>query len=156
VAYYLRAFCTSEELPPLRRVFEWAANAGAKLEVDDDRGQLDDENWRRAGIRYKADKQPLVVEVSRSSSGDELLSEEVEEFVEFLEEVDDSPEKQKVLEHLRDSRAAVVVQLLEEIDDDGYDAVGAFLGFFVEHCGAMIQADGEGFYERNRLLVELE
>jgi hypothetical protein len=155
LGYYLRAFCKSE-VPPLRRVLEWVANEGVVLELDGGSELLDDENWREAEIRYDEGKQPLVVDVSRASSNDELLSDEVEEFVEFLEDVDDSPEKQKVLEQLRESRAVVGAQLLGDIDDAGYSAIGVLLSFFVEHCGAMIQADGEGFYDGDRLLVELE
>ena len=117
---------------------------------------LDDASWSEAEVVYKAGKQPLLVDVSRASSGDELLSDEVEEFVEFLEDVDDSPGKQKVLAHLADSRAVVGLQLLGDVDDDGYNAAGTFLCFFVEHCGAMIQGDGEGFYEGDRVILELE
>lgn len=156
MGYYLRAFCKTDELPPLRRVFEWTANAGVALELNSGSEALDDANWREAEIRYARDKQPLVVDVSRASSDDGLLSDEVEEFVEFLEDVEDSPEKQKVLAQLRNSRAVVGAQLMGDIDDDGYNAVGTFLSYFVEHCGAMIQADGEGFYEGDRVLVELE
>ncbi len=43
-----------------------------------------------------------------------------------------------------------------DIDDDGYDALGNLLAYFVENNGGMIQADGEGFYEGDRLIVELE
>ena len=50
----------------------------------------------------------------------------------------------------------VGAQLLGDIDDDGYTAAGVFLRFFVQHSGAMIQADGEGFYESDRLLVQVE
>jgi hypothetical protein len=50
----------------------------------------------------------------------------------------------------------VAAQLLGDIDDDGYTAAGVFLSYFVDHCGGLIQADGEGFYERERLLVELD
>lgn len=118
--------------------------------------ELDSDPWREAEIRYKPDKQPLVVDVSRADSDGELFSEEVEEFVEFLDDVDESAEKHRVLTHLRDSRAVVGAQLLNDIDDDGYNSVGVFLGFFVEHCGGMIQADSEGFYDGDRLIVELE
>ncbi|HEY2935189.1 MAG TPA: hypothetical protein VGJ25_01235, partial [Gaiellaceae bacterium] len=111
-------------------------------------------SYRKAGIRYKPGKQPLVIDVLRASS-DRLLSEEVEGFVELLEDLGDSADARKVLAHLRDCEAIVTVQLLSDINDDGYKAVDVFLRFFVDHCGAMIQADGEGFYERDRLLVEL-
>ena len=54
------------------------------------------------------------------------------------------------------SRAVVGAQLLDDIDDDRYYAVATFLTYFVEYCGAMIQADGEGFYEGDRVLVEFK
>ena len=38
--------------------------------------------------------------------------------------------------------------MLSDCDDDGFDANGQFLDYVVDRCGAMIHADGEGFYER--------
>jgi hypothetical protein len=157
VGYYLRVFCKSEDLPPLGRVLEWAAAQGVSLELENepDRNDLDSAGWRGAEIRYKHGKRPLVVDVSRAADSRLLLSEEVEEFIEDLTEVEESAEKIRLLAHLRDSRAIVSVQLLSDIDDDGYDAVGVFLGCFVEHCDG-IHADGEGFYEGDRIIVELK
>jgi hypothetical protein len=84
------------------------------------------------------------------------MQEELEEFVEFLEDLADSPEKQKVLDHLEQSKAVVAVQLLGDVDEAGYTAAGTFLTYFVDHVGGLIQADGEGFYDGDRLVVELE
>jgi hypothetical protein len=84
------------------------------------------------------------------------FSGEIEEFLEFLEDAPDSTAKEKVLQHLRETKAIVATQLLGDVDDDDYAAAGTFLNFFVEHCGGMIQADAEGFYEGDELIVELE
>jgi hypothetical protein len=156
VGYYLRAFCTSEDLPPLGRVFDWAAAHGVSLELqhEPDPGALGPARWRWAEIRYQHGKQPLVVDVSRAA-GNGLPLEDVEEFIELLTEFEESADKRRVLAQLRASRAVVSAQLFSDIDDDGYDAVGVFLGFFVERCGGMIHADGEGFYDGGRLIVEL-
>jgi hypothetical protein len=153
---YLRAFCKSEDLPPLGRVLEWASAQGVSLALErSSPGALDSAGWREAELRYKPARQPLVVDVSRA--GDHgLVAEEVEECIELLGDVEESAEKRKVLAHLRASRAIVTAQLLSDIDDDGYDAVGVFLGFFVEHCDGMVQADAEGFYEGDRRIVELK
>ena len=40
--------------------------------------------------------------------------------------------------------------------NDGNNANGHFLTFFVEHCGGMIQADGEGVYEGAKLILPLK
>jgi hypothetical protein len=156
MGYYVRAFCSSDEIPSLRAILDWANAAGVPLELDVDHvsPDLDAANWREAEIRYKPAKQPIQVNVTRS--GDELLSEEVGEFVEFLEDVPESPARRKVLHHLKKTKAIVAAQLLGDVDDDGHLAAGTFLDFFTEHCGGKIQADAEGFYEGDELIVELE
>jgi hypothetical protein len=150
VSYYLRAFCTSDNLPPLRAVFEWTEGQGVLLQAPST--DLDAQSWDQAEVVYKPDRQPFIAETNT----DELVREEVEEFVEFLEDVDESSARQKVLDHLQQSKAVVAGQLLGDIDDDGYTAVGTFLSYYVEHCGGLIQADGEGFYEGDRLIVALD
>jgi hypothetical protein len=150
VSYYLRAFCKSEDLPPLRAVVEWAESHGVRLDAPS--ADIDARTWEQAEVAYRADRQPFIAGMNTG----ELLQEEVEEFVEFLEDVDDSLERQKVLDHLEQSKAVVAAQLLGDIDDDGHTAVGVFLAYYVEHCGGLIQADGEGFYEGDRLIVSID
>jgi hypothetical protein len=150
MAYYLRAFCTSPDIPPLRAVFEWAEGHGVRLDAPS--ADLDAPGWQQAQVIYNTEKQPFVAETDAG----ELLREEVEESVEFLDDVGESPKKQKVLDHLEQSKAVIAAQLLGDIDDEGYTAAATFLTYFVEHCGGMIQADGEGFYEGDRLILELD
>lgn len=150
MGYYLRAFCTFDEAPPLRSVFDWAEGQGVSLQAPS--ADLDARGWDQAEVVYKPDRQPFVAEANTG----ELLREEVEEFVEFLEDVDETPEKQRVLDHLQQSKAVVAAQLLGDIDDDGHTAVATFLTYFVQHNGGLVQADGEGFYEGDRLVVELD
>jgi len=42
-----------------------------------------------------------------------------------------------------------------DIDEDGYTALGHVLTYFVNNNAAIIQADGEGFYEGEKVIVEL-
>ena len=42
-----------------------------------------------------------------------------------------------------------------DIDDDGLEANWKFLRYFERHFGGMIHADGEGFYENERLIVKV-
>jgi hypothetical protein len=42
-----------------------------------------------------------------------------------------------------------------DMDDAGWDANGQILTYFLDHCGALIQADGEGFYEGSKLILEM-
>ena len=42
-----------------------------------------------------------------------------------------------------------------DIDNAGHNTNGGFLAFFTAGCGAIIQAEGDGFYEGNHLVLEL-
>jgi hypothetical protein len=121
------------------------------VRLDSPNANLDSRAWGPTDVLYKPDRSPIVAEAST----DDLVREEVDEFVESVQGVNESPETQKVLDHLRRTAAIVAVQLLGDIDDDGYNAAGTFLTYFVQHCGGLVQADGEGFYEGERLIVEL-
>ena len=136
MAYYVRAFCTSDALPPLRDAFA--------------------RDWREAAVAYADDKQPFLVEGTRAGDADALLAEEVEEFIEALSELPASRETTKVTDHLRHSRAVVAAQLLADAGDDGLTAAVTFLVGFAERCDGMIQADGTGFFEGEELIVELD
>jgi hypothetical protein len=84
------------------------------------------------------------------------MKEEIGEFLEFIGRPGLSFKKRKVIEHLKKTRYIIACQLpTSDIDDDGYDANGDFLTYFVENCGGIIQADGEGFYEGSKLIVKL-
>ena len=72
------------------------------------------------------------------------MSEEVEEFVESLEHVPDSREKDEVVEHLTQTRTVIAAQLMGDADDEGRNAAVTLLTFFVENAGGLMQADGEG------------
>ena len=85
-----------------------------------------------------------------------LVSEEIEEFLEFLEDAPDNRSRRQVEQHLRDTRFIVAAQLAGDTDDDGYDALANLLRYFVDHNGGLIQADGEGFYDGDKVIVALE
>ena len=156
MSYYLRAFCATDTLPSLRAVIEQTAARGITLAVDPEPpAELDDERWSQAAIQYKAERSPVLVEVNRAEDGD-LLAEEIEEFVELLADAADSAAKDRVVAHVRGTRAIVAARLPGDVDDDGYRAVTALLDVFVDRCGALVQADGEGFYEGDRLIVEVD
>jgi hypothetical protein len=74
----------------------------------------------------------------------------------------DSADLEQIALKYKDGKLPILVECNRDdgtegdIDDDGYDANGEFLRYFVDHCGGMIQADSEGFYEGSTIVVELE
>ena len=108
-------------------------------------------------MAYKPGKSPLVVECSRDDGKEDCLARvEPEEFIELIGRPGLSLTKRRVINHLRSTKFIIASQLLNDIDDDGYDANGTFLSYFVEHCGGMIHADLEGFYDGSKLILKLD
>ncbi|MBW3623203.1 MAG: hypothetical protein KY468_07305 [Armatimonadetes bacterium] len=157
MGYYVRVFCTGSEIPPLNAVLEWCAKEGVELKPDEHSGDVDltSPGWYAIGLLYKEENSPLVVDLNRGVGiVDCLFQAEINEFLESLEEAEDSSGRSKVLSHLKSSKYIVAVQLLNDIDDDGFHALDTFTRYFVEKCGGMVQADGEGFYDGDRLILE--
>ena len=152
--YYVRAFCTDDSRPSIDRL-EAALkrdNPAARLETDGDRSSA---SWSRADFFYKDEKQPVVVEINVNDSDESLAAEESQEFVGKIGMPRFSLSKRRILRQLANTRYIVCCQLLGDIDDDGYHWCGELLNYYVNNHGGMIQADGEGFYDGHKVIVDL-
>jgi hypothetical protein len=159
MGYYVRAFCTVTKVPPIGSVLQWLDQRSKHLELDQQMVKVDSisPEWDQAAVVYKKGKLPILVECNRDTgTEDSLLKEEISEFLELIGNPGLSLSKRQVISHLNKTRYVVACQLpTSDIDDDGYDANAEFLNYFVENCGGLIQADGEGFYNRKKLIVKL-
>jgi negative regulator of replication initiation len=149
VSYYLRVFCRSEDRPALREVVAWLTPHGITVRVHS--ANLDAHGSQQAELECVPRQPPVLAELNDGES----LREEVSEFLELLEDDEESEEKRAVLRHLAASTFVVAVRL-NEIDDETNTAVGGFLTYFRDHCDGLIQADGEGFYFGDRLAVQVD
>ena len=173
MGYYVRAFCTNPKVPDLASIQTWLRERESVAIIDEPNHAVESaqagearspildlatSDWEQVAIAYRTGKLPILAECNRGDSTDEsLMREEVAEFMEFVGEPGRSAAKQRVLEHLAATKFVIACQLpTSDLEDDGYDANGDFLSFFVEHCGGMIQADGEGFYDGDRVIVPLK
>lgn len=151
MSYYVRAFCTTGVQPAMAAVLEYASALGWAVKLHPEVTNVDpaDPTWEQVG------QHPILLEVNRDGDGDQdLMREEIEE---FLEDVPNDGNRRRVEKHLRATTFSVAAQLAtDDIDDDGYNALGNVLRYFVANNGGMIQADGEGFYDGEELIVEVE
>ncbi|MGE5558378.1 MAG: hypothetical protein ACM3WV_07155 [Bacillota bacterium] len=150
MGHFVRVFCASPLVPPVRKVIEWAAQKGCKLKMDPDTAPADQEktDWRRVGIIYKDNHTPFYIEVNMDDDSGSHLREEIDEYSKFLNNVDDSSDKNKALQHLRKTKFIVSNEIPAQFADEGYLALGVFLTYFVQHCDGMIQVDGEGIKQK--------
>jgi hypothetical protein len=165
VSYYLRAFCTTDGVPTLGAILGSAASQGTVLTRDPSTPpwtteQLQDRPHDSVALCYHPDKPPsLVVDVDHA---DDLsgIAEEIEEFLERLEDVAPSPARDRIIRHLTRSRFIVAIRIPTSVlgtdhEEALWQASDLLLDYFVQHSDGLIQADGEGFYEAGTLILKL-
>jgi len=172
MGYYVRASCTDPQVPQLAAIQQWLRERSSAAVLDEPNHAveaaragiaktpilaLNSSAWEQVAVVYKAGKLPILAECNRDTgTADSLLRQEIDEFIELIEDAAPKGVKERVVKHLQASKVVIACQLpTSDIDDDGYQANGEFLAFFSTHCGGMIQADGEGFYEGSKLLLPL-
>ena len=166
MGYYLRAFCTAPEVPTLGAILGSVASQGTVLTRDPSTApwtteQLQDRPRDSSALHYHPDKPPsLVVDVNHADDPSDLVKEELREFRERLADVAPSPARDRIVQHLTRSRFIVAIRIPTSVlgtkhEEALWQASDALLDYFVEHSGGLIQADGEGFYEADTLILKL-
>lgn len=159
---YLRVFCTKEENPSVNEIFKWTKLQGYNLRVDKSYNEVEptSKNWNEVAVIGEDGNRVFIAEVDRESKNEEsIMKEEVQEFLELMKELEDVPaeNRAKVKKHLNETKYIVAIQVTgDDLGEEGDNAVSVFLQYFVVNCGGMVQEDGEGFYEGDKLIVEME
>ena len=142
MGYYVRALLTDWEPRPLRDLIEFSREYGCELRPErPDEAPLDEPEWRAADLIGPQATVPIEVEVNLDDGRpDGMVREEVREFREELEDAEGTPDAlTKVREHLDRTIAIVAVRVL---------------AYYAQREGVLFQADAEGFYEGEQLIVE--
>jgi hypothetical protein len=158
MGYYVRAFCGKGEVPTIQQILDWVKDRGCILNLlDKTEVDVNSSDWLQFEVEYKSGNKPIIVECTRDDGCEGcLFREEVNDFLESIDSPDLPSSKLKVIEHLKSSKFTIVNQLLSDLDDDGFNANGHILSFFINNNDAIIQADGEGFYEGEKLILPME
>jgi len=159
---YIRAFCVGEEVPPITKVVQWLGTRDVHVKVaDGDPMKMQSRGWEQVSLVYKEGKLPIIARCTRtdakgSAAASDGAGDELKMFIERIGQPGKNKMKKRVLDHLKATRFIVALRLPKgDMDDAGWDANGQILTYFLDHCGALIQADGEGFYEGAKLILEL-
>lgn len=151
--YYVRAFCKSDKVPMIDEL-----EKSLQLEYPQVRINTEDSresSWSNAEFFYKDGKEPVIIECNINDSTESLAAEECKEFIEEISNPGLSISKRNVINHLKNTKYIISCQLLNDIDDDGYHLNGELLKYFVSNHQGLIQADGEGFYKGQNLIIDL-
>jgi len=89
--------------------------------------------------------------------GDELFGSEVEELVEEVREAE-TGEKQTVLDTLKAAKSIIAVQVLwgGRKTDETLGKLDPLWNWLLANRKGLVQADGEGYYEKRKLILRIE
>ena len=158
MGYYTRVFCATKNKPNVQSILDYIIANGIEVNSNLKGADLETIDWKHFELTYDSERLPLLVELNELGDEEGLAEEELEEFLEFVGKPKFyEPKKKKVVGHLKKTEYIVCIQLpTNDIVDKGYDANGELMHFFKENFSGMVQADREGFYDRHKLLLELE
>ena len=155
---YLRAFCTATVAPPLHSVLGSLADAGLGWMADARGEELRSREWDQVKLRHPDSGRRLLItcDCDDDPSGQDFVREQIEEFIEFVQGAASSPGRKRVLHHLRSTKFIVACEIAAGGDPTSAAVGRAVLSYFVRECGGLVQIDGEGFFDGDRLLLPAE
>ena len=158
MGYFTRVFCSTKRKPKISRILESLKSHGFNISVNLSESKINNENWTNFELTYDPERLPLLVELNQKGKSDGLAEEEIEEFLEFIEKPKFYElKKKKVINHLKSTEYIICIQLpTNDIIDQGYEVNGKLMEFMELNYSGMVQADKEGFYAKNNLIVELK
>lgn len=161
MTYWVLAFCAEEEVPTLGAVLAWTASQGVVLTSEPASPpftleELQSRPWDSLGLWYRPDWSPLTVNIYHAADRSSIFADEGRWFREEITELPESRPRELVLAHLARSRFLVAISLpISALDDDAlWEAVSVLLDYFVQHSGAMVHIEGDGFYQADKLILD--
>jgi hypothetical protein len=92
-------------------------------------------------------------DVTLNHPGDGLFDEEIEELIEFVDDAEETPDKDYVLDTLRGARQIVAIQVLG--GQAGIDALVPLWTWLSANRSGVLQADGQGYWDGEEFILEV-
>ena len=150
--YIMRVFARRAQAPTPQAIAAHLRAKGFNVRVESD---LSD-NWRRVRLFNAGGRSPLDLE-RQSLHGDAPLSDGLRALMDATATARDRRGRQRVLDFL-----AQTVQVFELIVPPNFDwhagrhlVTTELLNYLEKETDGLIEADGEGYYRRNRVLLRL-
>ena len=148
MGYYMRFFDTSEELLSIREI-----EMGLKEKDPSFRVDVPKDGAGTSGILYRDES--IYAEIEINQPGDGLFENEIEEMLEFLEDAS-SGNRERVEDTLKNAKRTISLRVLHQDRDpnETFDGLGNLWTLLFATRKGLLQADGEGYYDENGLILE--
>jgi hypothetical protein len=154
--YWMRVFCRKSAAPTPGEILEALSTAKLPAQLDPEADiEPSDPHWEQTAFVIAGDGGLLVVDRDVGPRG-EAVVEEVAEFLLQTRRSPSSKARDRIVEHLKDTKQVFCLQVpTSSIDPTGWAVAHAVMRFLVASCDGLVHADGEGFYHGNDLVLEL-
>ncbi len=148
MSYWVRAYCTTETVPTIRSLLDWlrkeaVCNAEAPNELP---RVLDSPTWKSFELVYDPQEESLLIECNRNTGKRSLCAGEAKGELESLDDVEESEAKTRVADCLSRTKFIICCTVLGDHHHKEAFKIRAILDYFVDHCGAILDVEDEGFY----------
>jgi len=149
MGYYMRFITTDERdvtLSQLDSVLKHSSDAySIERDKSDDLEGL---------IKHNQEK---YAQIEINVPGDGLFEEEIEELIDFVSDAS-GPRKVQVSHALKSARAIVAVQVLFQmrITEETLSKLDPLWTWLLENRKGLLQADGEGYYDKSGLILKVK
>lgn len=143
MGYYIRILSPSEKAPSVARMRAALADENLAATLTVETGTED--NWTQVILAHRDG--PEIADIERNTaSSNELVSEEIDEFLEEIADCKPASAAAWLAEYLPTVRTIYAFQLLSGTDvKSGWDILGKVKNSIFTQVGGILQADGEGF-----------
>lgn len=96
----------------------------------------------------------VYAQIEINQPGDGLFEEEIEEFLEFLDDVEGKA-RQRVEQVLKKSKRTIAIQILGQgrESEPTLAVINPLLQWLMQTREGLLHADGEGYYDKNGLVL---
>jgi len=158
MSYYIRVLSHKKENVLLRDICDHLVHKKINFFIDSNlkSTQLDNKNWKQFIITHNKEKKPLVLNRDViNAQKNNLVKEEIKEFLEEIENLLLTKEKKEIEKRLKQTNQIFSFQIpISDIDNNDWNLVDSIIDFLVEKTEGFVQADKEGFYINKKLVLK--
>lgn len=142
MAYYIRVLALKDETISLKEIKDLISESERSIKIEVKDGSPD--KWKQ--ILLKQDEELPVAVVERNPTNEELGKEEIQEFLEEIEDYKPNSAEKWLKSFLPKVKVIYAFQILSGADEgDGWEAIREIQCLIWNKLGGILQADGEGF-----------
>ncbi|MBI3944793.1 MAG: hypothetical protein HY321_02665 [Armatimonadetes bacterium] len=154
MSYCIRLLSPVEAAPAAAEI---AAALGAEGFDSQIQAAAADAGWERLELRVPGED-PLRATRSQRRGEENPVDEEIDAFLDLVLQAEETPATRQVEDALRRARQMILLEVPDTFPwGAGRTVADALVEFLADRTEALIQADGEGFYDREgNLLLAME